>query len=48
MRPRFQLGLRFRPIDRFNVDLIYGRTITGENANWLTVASIIRFPAAEK
>jgi hypothetical protein len=43
-KPRFQTGLRWRPIDRWNVDLIYGRNITGENANWVTVATIIRFP----
>ena len=43
-QPRFQLGLRYRPVDRFNVDLIYGRNLTGENANWITLATIIRFP----
>lgn len=46
--PRFQLGLRYRPVDRFNVDLIYGRNLTGENANWITLATIIRFPPPEK
>jgi hypothetical protein len=45
IQPRFQLGLRFRPIDRFSVDFILGRNITGENANWITVATSIRFPA---
>jgi len=45
---RFQLGLRFRPIDRFNIDLIYGRNIGGENSNWLTVATIVRFPARDR
>jgi hypothetical protein len=43
-QPRFQAGLRWRPIDRWNVDLIYGRNIAGENANWVTVATILRFP----
>jgi len=43
-QPRFQLGLRWRPIDRWNLDLIYGRNITGESANWVTVATVIRFP----
>jgi hypothetical protein len=43
-QPRFQTGLRWRPVDRWNVDLIYGRNITGENANWLTVATVLRFP----
>jgi hypothetical protein len=45
VQPRFQVGLRYRPIERFSVDVIYGRNITGENANWLTVATILRFPA---
>lgn len=44
VQPRFQLGLRWRPVDRFNMDLIYGRNITGENANWITFATVIRFP----
>ena len=43
-QPRFQTGLRWRPVDRWNVDLIYGRNITGENANWFTVATVKRFP----
>jgi hypothetical protein len=47
-QPRFQTGLRWRPIDRWNVDIIYGRNITGENANWVTIATIIRFPPAER
>ena len=42
--PRFQAGLRYRPVDRFSVDLIYGRNINGENANWITLATTIRFP----
>lgn len=45
VQPRFQTGLRYRPVDRFNIDLIYGRNITGEMANWVTLATIIRFPA---
>src|SRR5262245_10069595 len=43
-QPRFQAGLRYRPVDMFSVDLIYGRNIMGENANWLTVATTVRFP----
>jgi len=43
-QPRYQMGLRWRPIDRWNVDVIYGRNITGENANWLTIATVLRFP----
>jgi hypothetical protein len=41
--PRFQVGLRWRPIDDFNMDLIYGRNIYGENANWITLATVVRF-----
>src|SRR4051812_2901198 len=48
IQPRFQVGVRWRPIDRFSMDLIYGRNITGENANWITLATSIRFPAQEK
>jgi hypothetical protein len=44
-QPRFQVGMRFRPIDAFSVDVIYGRNIMGENANWFTAATTIRFAA---
>ncbi len=44
-RARFQSGLRWRPVDRFSVDLIYGHNINGENAHWITLGSTIRFPA---
>ncbi len=43
-QPRFQTGLRWRPIDIFSIDFIYGRNVYGENANWFTVATTIRFP----
>jgi hypothetical protein len=42
-RPRFQAGIRFRPVDPFSIDLIYGRNITGENANWITAAMVVRW-----
>jgi len=42
-QPRFQVGLRWRPIEDFNVDLIYGRNVYGENANWITLATVFRF-----
>jgi len=42
-QPRFQAGLRWRPIDAFSMDVIYGRNILGENANWITLATTIRF-----
>ena len=48
VEPRFQLGLRYRPVDRFNIDLIYGRNLTGENANWVTLATVFRFSAVEE
>lgn len=47
VQPRFQLGLRWRPVDRFNMDLIYGRNITGENSNWITLATVVRVKAGE-
>ena len=47
-QPRYQVGVRWRPIDRFSMDLILGRNITGENANWITLATSIRFPGPEK
>jgi hypothetical protein len=45
--PRFQAGVRYRPNEIFSVDLIYGRNITGENANWITLGTTIRFPPPE-
>ena len=46
LRPRWQLGLRWRPVDDFNLDLIYGRNLLGERANWITLASTVRFKPA--
>jgi hypothetical protein len=43
VQPRFQVGLRWRPVDQFNMDIIYGRNITGENSNWITLATVVRF-----
>ena len=45
VQPRFQLGLRIRPVDAYSMDIIYGRNITGENSNWITVGTTIRFAA---
>lgn len=47
-QPRFQLDVRYRPVDQFSFDVIYGRNLTGENANWITFATTIRFPALRK
>ena len=44
IEPRFQAGVRFTPIETLDLDLIYGRNITGENANWITVGLNVRFP----
>ena len=43
VEPRLQLGLRYRPVDEFNIDLIYGRNLAGERANWITLATVFRF-----
>jgi hypothetical protein len=42
--PRFQAGLRVTPIDTIDFDVIYGRNIGGENANWITLGMNVRFP----
>jgi hypothetical protein len=44
VRPRFQTGVRYRPNEVFSVDVIYGRNISGEDANWITIGTTIRFP----
>jgi hypothetical protein len=41
--PRFQVGLRITPVEMADLDVIYGRNITGENANWITVGLNVRF-----
>ncbi len=48
VEPRFQLGLRYRPVDQFNIDLIYGRNLAGERANWITLATVLRFKPLEQ
>jgi hypothetical protein len=40
--PRFQTGLRYNPIKAVDCDFIYGRNLTGEGANWFTVALTYR------
>jgi hypothetical protein len=44
VQPRLQTGVRYRPNEIFSVDVIYGRNIGGENANWITIGTTIRFP----
>lgn len=41
--PRTQLGLRYTPKDNIDIDVIWGRNITGENANWVTLGVNLRF-----
>lgn len=48
IEPRFQAGIRITPIETVDLDLIYGRNIGGENANWVTVGLNVRFPAPKK
>jgi hypothetical protein len=48
VEPRFQAGVRFTPIETLDLDLIYGRNIAGENANWITVGLNVRFPPPKK
>jgi len=48
IEPRFQAGVRITPIETLDVDLIYGRNIAGENANWVTVGLNVRFPPPKK
>lgn len=43
-RPRFQSGLRWRPVDAVSLDVLYGRNINGERSNWLTIGTTVRFP----
>jgi hypothetical protein len=45
--PRAQVGLRYTPVENVDFDVIYGRNIGGENANWITVGLNVRFNAWE-
>jgi hypothetical protein len=40
--PRFQSGIRYSPSKDIDCDLIYGRNLTGERANWITFALTVR------
>jgi hypothetical protein len=44
--PRAQLGLRYTPVESVDLDLIYGRNITGAGANWITAGLNVRFGGA--
>lgn len=41
--PRSQIGLRYTPQEKFDIDLIWGHNLTGENAHWLTIGLNLRF-----
>jgi len=40
--PRFQSGIRYSPTKRIDCDLIYGRNLLGEGANWITAGLTVR------
>jgi hypothetical protein len=40
--PRFQSGIRYSPTKDVDCDLIYGRNLLGEGANWITVGLTVR------
>jgi hypothetical protein len=40
--PRLQSGLRYSPTKRIDWDLIYGRNLSGEGANWITLGLTLR------
>jgi hypothetical protein len=46
--PRFQAGIRYHAAEAVDIDLVYGRNITGEKANWITVGMNLRFEASGK
>jgi hypothetical protein len=35
-------------VDLFNIDVIYGRNLAGERADWLTIATIVRFKPQDR
>lgn len=45
--PRLQAGLRVTPAESFDIDVIWGRNITGENAHWVTLGLNVRFSVAK-
>jgi len=40
--PRVQSGLRYSPTKQIDWDLIYGRNLAGEGANWITLGLTVR------
>jgi hypothetical protein len=43
VQPKVQLGVRYTPQDKIDVDVIWGHNINGENAHWLTLGVNLRF-----
>ena len=44
--PRYQVGLRYNPIKSVDIDVIFGRNLTGERSNWITFG--VNFRTGEK
>ncbi len=42
-QPAVQAGVRFTPQEKIDFDLIYGRNLAGEEANWITAGINLRF-----
>ena len=42
-QPAIQAGIRFTPQEKVDFDLIYGRNLAGEEANWITAGINLRF-----
>ena len=40
--PRYQVGLRYNPIKSVDIDVVYGRNLTGERSNWITFGLNVR------
>lgn len=47
-KPGIQAGLRYTPLPAFDIDFVYGRNITGEDANWFSLGVNVRFDAVER
>lgn len=38
-----QIGLRYTPVPQMDFDIVYGRNLAGEQANWITLGVNLRF-----
>jgi hypothetical protein len=43
IEPKVQLGVRYTPQEKIDIDVIWGHNINGENAHWLTLGVNLRF-----